>query len=50
MISSYIGAGKTTLSRAPIPLLQGPLSYVEGDTFGSFMVKSEKRSRRQNFR
>ncbi|MGA9884966.1 MAG: AAA family ATPase [Candidatus Acidiferrales bacterium] len=49
MLSGPVGAGKTTVARELIPRLVGPVSYIEGDTFWSFIAKAENRSRRENF-
>jgi gluconate kinase len=38
-LSGPIGAGKTTVAQKLIPLLPAPLSYIEGDTFWSFIRK-----------
>ena len=38
-LSGPIGAGKTAVAKALLPLLPGPLSYIEGDTFWSFIRK-----------
>jgi len=38
-LSGPIGAGKTTVAKALLPLLPAPLSYIEGDTFWSFIQK-----------
>lgn len=50
MLSGPIGAGKTTVARELLVLLPGPLSYIEGDTFWSFIANADKRDRRENFR
>jgi gluconate kinase len=44
-----IGAGKTTVANALLPLLPAPLSYIEGDTFWSFISKNGERGLRDNF-
>ena len=49
MLSGPVGAGKTTVARELIARLPEPLSYIEGDTFWSFIAKAEKRSRIENF-
>lgn len=49
MLSGPVGAGKTTVARELIKLLPGPLAYMEGDTFWSFIAKSEKRGAREHF-
>jgi hypothetical protein len=38
-LSGPIGAGKTAVAQELLPLLPGPLSYIEGDTFWSFIRK-----------
>lgn len=38
-LSGPIGAGKTAVAQELIPLLPAPLSYIEGDTFWSFIQK-----------
>ena len=42
-LSGPIGAGKTTVAKALLPLLPAPLSYIEGDTFWSFISKDGAR-------
>jgi hypothetical protein len=44
-----IGAGKTTVARELLPLLPTPLSYIEGDTFWSFIKNGGDRGLRENF-
>ena len=48
-LSVPIGAGKTAVAKALLPLLPAPLSYIEGDTFWSFIRKDEQRGVRDNF-
>ena len=48
-LSGPIGAGKTAVSQELIELLPAPLSYIEGDTFWSFIKKGGERSLRDNF-
>jgi len=50
MLSGPVGAGKTTVARELVSILPEPLSYIEGDTFWSFIKKSKGRDRRENFR
>lgn len=50
MLSGPVGAGKTTVARELISILPEPVSYIEGDTFWSFIVKSKSLDRRENFR
>ena len=48
-LSGPIGAGKTAVAKALLPLLPAPLSYIEGDTFWSFIKKDGQRGLRDNF-
>jgi adenylylsulfate kinase-like enzyme len=48
-LSGPIGAGKTTVAQELLQLLPAPLSYIEGDTFWSFIRKEGERSSRENF-
>jgi len=48
-LSGPIGAGKTAVAKALLPLLPAPLVYVEGDTFWSFIAKQGDRGPRENF-
>jgi gluconate kinase len=48
-LSGPIGAGKTTVAKALLPLLPAPLAYIEGDTFWSFINKVGERELRDNF-
>jgi gluconate kinase len=48
-LSGPIGAGKTSVAKALLPLLPAPLSYIEGDTFWSFIQKAGERGLRDNF-
>ncbi|HKF46471.1 MAG TPA: hypothetical protein VKB38_03885 [Terracidiphilus sp.] len=48
-LSGPIGAGKTTVAQKLIPLLPAPLSYIEGDTFWSFISKEGSGGMRQFF-
>ena len=48
-LSGPIGAGKTTVAKALLALLPAPLSYIEGDTFWSFIRKDDERGSRDNF-
>lgn len=47
-LSGPIGAGKTAVAKALVPLLPAPLSYIEGDTFWSF-IKKDERAMQENF-
>src|SRR5580700_638194 len=49
ILSGPIGAGKTTVARELLPLLPAPVSYIEGDTFWSFVAKPHSRDRREVF-
>ena len=48
-LSGPIGAGKTAVAKALLPLLPAPLSYIEGDTFWSFIRNNGERGLRDNF-
>lgn len=48
-LSGPIGAGKTTVAQELLELLPAPLSYIEGDTFWSFIRKDGERGMRDNF-
>jgi len=48
-LSGPIGAGKTTVAQELLPLLPEPLSYIEGDTFWSFIRKDGGRGIRDTF-
>jgi gluconate kinase len=48
-LSGPIGAGKTAVAKALLPLLPAPLSYIEGDTFWSFIRKGGERGLHDNF-
>lgn len=48
-LSGPIGAGKTTVAQELLQLLPEPLSYIEGDTFWSFIRKGGERGSRDNF-
>jgi gluconate kinase len=48
-LSGPIGAGKTAVAKALLPLLTAPLVYIEGDTFWSFIAKQGDRGPRENF-
>jgi adenylylsulfate kinase-like enzyme len=50
ILSGPIGAGKTTVARELLALLPAPVSYIEGDTFWSFVAKAHSRDRREVFR
>jgi adenylylsulfate kinase-like enzyme len=48
-LSGPIGAGKTAVAQELVQLLPAPLSYIEGDTFWSFINKGGERDIRDNF-
>lgn len=48
-LSGPIGAGKTTVAQELLPLLPAPLSYIEGDTFWSFIRKEDERGLQDTF-
>ena len=48
-LSGPIGAGKTAVAQELLQLLPAPLSYIEGDTFWSFIRKAGDRGLRDNF-
>jgi len=48
-LSGPIGAGKTAVAKALLPLLPAPLCYIEGDTFWSFIRQDGERGLRDNF-
>jgi adenylylsulfate kinase-like enzyme len=48
-LSGPIGAGKTTVAHELLALLPAPLSYIEGDTFWSFIRNGGNRGPRDNF-
>src|SRR5580692_7552492 len=48
-LSGPIGAGKTAVAQELLQLLPAPLSYIEGDTFWSFIRKEGEHGLRDNF-
>lgn len=48
-LSGPIGAGKTAVAKALLPLLPAPLSYIEGDTFWSFINKPGEHGAHDSF-
>jgi hypothetical protein len=42
IISGPIGAGKTAVARELVALSPGPIAYIEGDSFWSFIAKGNK--------
>ncbi len=49
ILSGPIGAGKTTVAKQLVTLLPGPVSYIEGDTFWSFITRPHSSDRREVF-
>ena len=47
ILSGPVGAGKTTVARELVALLPAPVSYIEGDTFWSFVEKAHSADRRE---
>jgi adenylate kinase family enzyme len=47
MLSGPVGAGKTTVARQLIACAAGPIAYIEGDTFWSFIAKRSASQRRE---
>ena len=51
LLSGPVGAGKTTVARDLITSSPGPMAYIEGDTFWSFIARSTPgQSRLKNFK
>jgi adenylate kinase family enzyme len=51
LLSGPVGAGKTTVARELIACSDGPMAYIEGDTFWSHLVgRSEHPPRHKNFK
>lgn len=51
ILSGPVGAGKTTVAKELICLLDGPVAYIEGDKFWSFLAKdADKFTRIENFK
>jgi hypothetical protein len=48
-LSGPIGAGKTAVAQELLHFLPAPVSYIEGDTFWSFIRKGGERGLRDNF-
>jgi adenylylsulfate kinase-like enzyme len=48
-LSGPIGAGKTAVAQELVKLLPAPLSYIEGDSFWSFIRKDGENEPRDNF-
>ncbi len=49
MLSGPIGAGKTTVAKTLVEIWPGPLAYIEGDRFWSFLIKPAKGDPRARF-
>ena len=49
ILSGPVGAGKTTVARELVALLPAPVSYIEGDTFWTFVEKAHSADRREVF-
>jgi adenylylsulfate kinase-like enzyme len=49
ILAGPVGAGKTTVARELLGLLPSPVSYIEGDTFWSFVEKAHSADRREVF-
>jgi tRNA A37 threonylcarbamoyladenosine biosynthesis protein TsaE len=41
ILSGPVGAGKTTVGKELVKLLDGPVVYIEGDTFGFSSLKMQ---------
>jgi gluconate kinase len=51
LLSGPVGAGKTTVARELIACSPGPMAYIEGDTFWSFIARrSEALPHNKNFK
>ena len=51
ILSGPVGAGKTTVGKELVKLLDGPVAYIEGDTFWSFIAKDADRfGKMENFK
>src|SRR5579872_5972358 len=50
VLSGPVGAGKTTVARALVAAAPGPLVYIEGDTFWSFIANDTGVRRQRTFR
>ncbi|MBV8206223.1 MAG: AAA family ATPase [Acidobacteria bacterium] len=48
-LSGPVGAGKTAVAQALLPLLSGPVSCIEGDTFWTFIRDGGGRRLQENF-
>jgi len=50
ILSGPVGSGKTTIAQKLVLSLPGPLSYIEGDRFWSFIAESANFDMKVNFR
>jgi len=50
ILSGPVGAGKTTVARELVAASPGPMAYIEGDVFWSFIAKDGGRGRHRSFR
>ena len=51
IFSGPVGAGKTTVAKELLGLLEGPVAYIEGDNFWSYIAKDiERFSKMENFK
>lgn len=50
LLSGPVGAGKSTVARELVASLAGPVAYIEGDTFWSFLAGDASRRNAANFR
>src|ERR1700733_2748760 len=50
ILSGPVASGKTTVARDLISILPEPVSYIEGDTFWSFIAKPQSFDPRETFR
>jgi hypothetical protein len=50
LLAGPVGASKTTVAQALVAATPGPIAYIEGDTFWSFIPKSAGTGRHRNFR
>ena len=49
VISGPVGAGKTTVAKAPVRAATEPTAYLEGEVFWSFLAKPVPGARLKNF-
>jgi chloramphenicol 3-O-phosphotransferase len=50
LLSGPVGAGKSTVAKELIALSTGPVAYIEGDTFWSFIAKGAGGTSNRNFK